>query len=106
MWTRHFNGLVVLGVIGTVGVMTGCNEHQQRAANENARQAGQEVGKAAKDVQHGASRAAESVRQSGHEAARGFREGAGGSGDTTSQEHKPDHAQGTPHDGEAPAPGH
>ncbi|MFB1483741.1 hypothetical protein [Corallococcus sp. RDP092CA] len=87
MGTRHFNGLVVLGVIGTVGFTTGCNERQQQAVNENARQAGQEVGEAARDVQHGASRAAQRVRESGHEAAQGFREGVGGSGSSTSQEH-------------------
>ncbi|WP_375744041.1 hypothetical protein NR800_03310 [Corallococcus interemptor] len=90
MWTRRFNGLVVLGVIGTVGFTTGCNEHQQQTVNENARQAGQEVGKAAKDVQHGASRAAQSVRESSREAAEGFREGVGGSGDTASEQQKAD----------------
>ncbi|MBZ4374770.1 hypothetical protein [Corallococcus sp. AS-1-6] len=90
MWTRRFNGLVVLGVIGTVGFTTGCNEHQQQTVNENARQAGQEVGKAAKDVQHGASRAAQIVRESSREAAEGFRQGVGGSGDTASEQQKAD----------------
>lgn len=88
MWTRRFNGLVVLGVIGTVSFTTGCNERQQQSVNENARQAGQQVGEAAKDVQHGASRAAESLRQSSHEAAQGFREGVGGSGHTAPDEQK------------------
>ncbi|CAM4523387.1 hypothetical protein [Corallococcus exiguus] len=94
MWTRHFNGLVVLGVIGTVGFTTGCNERQQQAVNENARQAGQEVGEAARDVQHGASRAAESIRESSREAADGFREGVGGSGNSTSEEQKADERSG------------
>ncbi|RKH58434.1 hypothetical protein D7X96_36915 [Corallococcus interemptor] len=86
MWTRHFNGLVVLGVIGTVSFTAGCNERQQQSVNENARQVGQEVGEAAKDVQHGASRAADSLRESSREAAQGFREGVGGSGTTASEE--------------------
>ncbi|MBN8227436.1 hypothetical protein JYK02_07940 [Corallococcus macrosporus] len=112
MWTRHFNGLVVLGVIGTVSFTTGCNERQQQSVNENARQVGQEVGEAAKDVQHGAGKAAESLRESSREAADGFREGVGGSGDTASEEQKADERSGDGpdigrnpgviHDGEGP----
>jgi hypothetical protein len=90
MWTRHFNGLVVLGVIGTVSFTAGCNDRQQQSVNENARQVGQEVGEAAKDVQHGASRAAESLRESSREAADGFRQGVGGSGDTAAPEQQSD----------------
>lgn len=112
MWTRRFNGLVVLGVIGTVGFAVGCNEHQQQTVNENARQAGQEVGEAARDVQHGAHRAAESLRESSREAANGFRQGVGGSGHTGSEQQKPGapcqngqdagRDPGCPHDGAGP----
>jgi hypothetical protein len=106
MWTRTFNGLAVLGVIGTVSFTSGCNERQQQSANENARQAGQEVGEAARDVREGASRAAESIRESSREAADGFREGVGGSGDTASEQHPSDgtpRAPGTVPDGDHPA---
>ncbi|CAM3188831.1 hypothetical protein [Corallococcus soli] len=94
MWTRRFNGLVVLGVIGTVSLAAGCNERQQQSANENARQVGQEVGEAARDVQHGASKAAESLRESSREAADGFREGVGGSGALNSEEQDADERNG------------
>ena len=94
MWTRRFNGLVVLGMLGTVGAAAGCNERQQQTANENAHQVGQEVGEAARDVQHGARKAAESVRESSREAADGFREGVGGSGDTASEDQTADERSG------------
>ncbi|WP_208722916.1 hypothetical protein [Corallococcus llansteffanensis] len=116
MWTRRFNGLVVLGVIGTVGFTAGCNERQQQSVNDNARQVGQEVGEAARDVKQGASKAAESLSESSREAAQGFREGVGGSGDTASEEQKADERSGDGpdigrnpgvlNDGEGPLEGH
>jgi hypothetical protein len=60
---------MLAGLLGLTGIATGCNERNKADVREGARQAGQEVGKAAKEVE-----------KAGKNAAEGFRQGYGGSG--------------------------
>ncbi|MCP3104969.1 hypothetical protein LZ198_39500 [Myxococcus sp. K15C18031901] len=61
-------------------VLAGCNERHEQSFKENSREAGRQVGKAAKDLKEGAKESADQVRGAAHEASEGFKEGAGGSG--------------------------
>lgn len=69
MTRQGWKGFVVAGLLGLTGLALGCSKHDKADVDEGARQAGQEVGKAAKEVQN-----------AGKEATEGFRQGWGGSG--------------------------
>jgi type IV secretory pathway TrbL component len=72
--------LALAGLCGALGVAGGCTERQEGAAKRDARQVGQEVGEAAKEVEAGAREAARKAEGAAREAGEGFREGVGGSG--------------------------
>jgi hypothetical protein len=67
-WQR-WKSFVLAGLLGLTGLAAGCSERGKAEVREGARQAGQEVGKAAKDV-----------KNAGEGAADGLRQGWGGSG--------------------------
>jgi hypothetical protein len=69
MTRQGWKGYVVAGLLGLTGLALGCSERNKTDVREGARQAGQEVGKAAKEVPNASKDAAE-----------GFRQGWGGSG--------------------------
>ncbi len=84
--------LAMAGLCGALGLAVGCTERQEESAKQNARQVGQEVGAAAKDVEAGAREAArkaegvtreaaKDVEAGAREASEGFQEGVGGSGE-------------------------
>jgi hypothetical protein len=82
---------VVVGLFGTAGLVAGCNERQQDDVRDSAREVGQEVGKAARDVEDTARNAAE-----------GFSEGVGGSGDVKDKDADIGRKEGVINDGEGP----
>ncbi|QSQ16062.1 hypothetical protein [Myxococcus landrumensis] len=76
MSRTHWTWLTVAGLGMALGAFTGCE-------NGQSREAGRQVGKAAKDVREGAREAAEDVKSTSEQAAEGFKEGMGGSGSTS-----------------------
>jgi len=80
MALRGWKRIALMGLLGSLGVAAGCNERQEGAVREDAREVGQEVGKAAEEVKEAGREAAQEMKETGREAAEGFREGFGGSG--------------------------
>jgi hypothetical protein len=72
--------LAMAGLCGALGLAAGCTERQEESVKQNARQVGQEVGAAAKDVEAGTREAAKKAEGAARDASEGFREGVGGSG--------------------------
>lgn len=92
MTRMGWKGLVLAGLLGLTGLATGCSERSKSGAREGMREAGQEVGEAAKNVEN-----------AGKEAAQGFREGYGGSGtDKKIGDGKIGEHEGVINDGEGP----
>jgi hypothetical protein len=92
MTLQDWKGFVLAGLLGLTGLATGCSERDKASVREDARQAGQEIGEAAKDVE-----------QAGKEAAEGIREGYGGSGtDKQIGDGKIGEKEGVINDGEGP----
>lgn len=92
MTRQSWKGFVLAGLLGLTGLATGCTERTESDVREGAREAGQDVGEAAQDV--------EAV---GEEAAEGFREGVGGAGtDKQVGDGKIGEEEGVINDGEGP----
>jgi hypothetical protein len=92
MTRMGWKGFVLAGLLGLTGLATGCSERSKSDAREGMREAGQEVGEAAKNVEN-----------AGKEAAQGFREGYGGSGtDKKIGDGKIGEHEGVINDGEGP----
>jgi hypothetical protein len=92
MTRQGWKGFVVAGLLGLTGLALGCSERTKADVHEGAHEAGQEVGKAAKEVQN-----------AGKDAAEGFRQGWGGSGtDKTIGDGKIGDHPGVINDGEGP----
>ena len=84
MALRGWKGLALVGLLGAVA---GCNERQEGAVRDDARQVGQEAGKATEEMKEAGRDAAREIKESGREAAEGFREGFGGSGKEGDADH-------------------
>jgi len=87
-----WKGWVMAGLLGLTGLATGCSDTTKSDVREGMRQAGEEVGEAAKDVENATK-----------EAADGIREGYGGSGtDKRIGDGKIGEHEGVINDGEGP----
>ena len=91
MASPAWKALMAAGLLGTAGLVAGCTERQQEDVRDSARDVGQEVGKAARDVEDAARGATE-----------GFREGVGGSGDVKDGDAEVGRKDGIINDGEGP----
>jgi hypothetical protein len=92
MTRMGWKGFVLAGLLGLTWLATGCSDRGKSDVREGMREAGQEVGEAAKNVEN-----------TGKEAAEGFREGYGGSGtDKKIGDGKIGEHKGVINDGEGP----
>lgn len=92
MTTQSWKGFMLAGLLGLTGLATGCTERDKSEVRREAHKAGENVGKAAKDVE-----------KVGKEAANGVREGYGGSGtDKQIGDGKIGDHEGVINDGEGP----
>jgi hypothetical protein len=69
MARQRAKSLALAGLLASLGPTVGCNDRHDRNVRDGAREVGQEVGKAARQV-----------RETTHQAVEGFKEGVGGSG--------------------------
>ena len=65
-WKR----LALAGLLGALGLTVGCNDRREGTVRDEARQVGQEVDEAAREL-----------RETTQEAVQGFEEGVGGAGE-------------------------
>ncbi len=87
-----WKGFMLAGLLGLTGLATGCTERDKAEVRGSVREAGEDIGEAARDVE-----------RAGEDAADGAREGYGGSGtDKRIGDGKIGDHEGVINDGEGP----